>query len=360
MESFGIGIAEASSLMSIFSVAGLLLALPTGLLLGRFGPLALGVAASLATTLGSAMAAVAPDYTILLASRAVQGIGIALIGVTAPAVVAAVFPPERRGTPMGIWAMWMPVGGLIMYALAPSLALAAGWQAAFWLAAGVAGAGLVTWVVVLAAAGLRGPSGGPARTGAMARAFAELREGLGGLDIWKLVAVFALFATAMGATSTFQATFLVDVRGFDVTSAALVTALALVGTAVGSVAAGWVSDRIGSRRRVYVASLLVLGLTLALPFVVEGPLLALSLLLFGLVAGAVPSAIFASVPDAVPHPRLAGAGLAGIMLGQNLGFFLGPMLFAALLPSLGWVAGATLFGALVIVAAAIGWRVRVR
>ena len=39
--------------------------------------------------------------------------------------------------PMGIWAMWVPVGGLLMYAFAPALAEAAGWRAAWWLAAAV-------------------------------------------------------------------------------------------------------------------------------------------------------------------------------------------------------------------------------
>lgn len=359
MESFGIDIAQASSLMSVFSITGLLLALPTGLLLGRFGPLAMGAAASLSVVVGCGLAVAAADYAVFLASRAVQGIGIALIGVTAPAVVAAVFPPERRGMPMGIWAMWMPVGGLVMYGLAPSLALAAGWQAAFWLAAAVAGAGLVAWVLVLGAAGMRGVPG-HARDGAMARAFAELREGLGGIDIWKLVAVFALFAIAAGASNTFLATFLVDERGYDLTGAALITSLSMVGMAVGSVLAGVVSDRIGSRRRVYTAALLALALVLAVPYLIDGPLLGVMLFVFGVIVGAIPSAIFASVPDAVPHPRLAGAGLAGIMLGQNLGFAVGPAVFAAVLPPLGWAAGAAAFGLIVLAAAIIGWRVRVR
>ena len=37
MDAFGIDLAQASSLMSVFSITGLVLALPAGLILGRFG-----------------------------------------------------------------------------------------------------------------------------------------------------------------------------------------------------------------------------------------------------------------------------------------------------------------------------------
>ena len=356
MDAFRIDITQASSLMSVFAVTGLILALPAGLVLGRFGPLVTGLVASATVVAGSVLAAAAPDFGVLLAGRAVQGIGMGLIGVTAPAVVAAAFSPDRRGTPMGIWAMWVPVGSLLMYLIGPSLAVAMGWSAVWWLTAILAAIGLFAWVAVLGAAGLRGvPGGGSAR-----RALADLRDGLAGRDIWLLVAVFALFATANGAANTFIAVFLTKERGFDVTGAAAISSLAMVGMAVGSLAAGVIGDRIGSRRRVYTVALLLSAPLLMLPYVTTGPLLAVGLLLFGTVTGAIPSAVFAAVPDALPHPRLGGAGMAGIMLGQNGGFVVGPILFAALLPFLGWQASADASGVLLVAAAGVGWRARVR
>ncbi len=357
MDAFGIDIAEASSLMSVFAITGLILALPAGLVLGRFGPLLTGLVATAAVVAGSVLAAAAPDYSALLAGRAVQGLGMGLIGVTAPAVVAAAFPPERRGTPMGIWAMWVPVGSLVMYLVGPSLAVSLGWQAVWWLTAILGVVGLAAWVAVLGAAGLRGPGpdGGDTR-----RAVEDVRTGLAGRDIWLLVAVFALFATASGAANTFVSVFLTKERGFDVAGAAAISSLAMAGMAIGSVASGLIGDRIGSRRRVYSVALVATAPMLVTPYLATGALLALALLAFGVLAGSIPSAIFSAVPDAVPHPRLAGTGLAGIMLGQNAGFVVGPFLFAALQPALGWASTAALSGVLVVVAAVVGWRVRVR
>ena len=317
MDQFGVGIGEASSLMSIFSITGLLLALPAGLVLQRFGPLVTGAIAMLSVIAGCVLAATTDDYGVLLISRAVQGVGTGLIGVTAPAVVAAAFPPERRGTPMGIWAMWVPVGGLIMYLVAPTLAAAYGWAAAWWLAAAVAAVGLVAYTVVLRRAGMTGAGQG---SGSSAEAVAELRAGLGGRDVWLLVLSFALFAMAASAPNTFTTTFLAEERGLDLTAASLLAGLILAGAAIGSILGGTVSDRIGSRRRVIAGGLVLLAALLALPFLADGALIPVSLLCLGLAVGAVPAAVFASVPEVVPHPHLTGAGMAGDHAGPERRF----------------------------------------
>jgi MFS family permease len=349
MEQFGVDLAEASRLMSVFSVTGLLLALPAGLILQRFGPVGTGAAAMLSVIAGSALGVLAPDFGVFLLSRAVQGVGVGLIGVVAPAVVAATFPPERRGTPMGIWAMWVPVGGVLMYLLAPSIAAFAGWQAVWGLVAFVAALALVVYVIVL----------GLARTPRAARgsALADLRAGL---DVWLLAATFALFGTMAGSINTFLPTFLVGERQIDLAAASSMSALVLVGAGVGSVLAGVVSDRIGSRRRVYTAACLAAAALILLPYNVAGPALAVLLLLLGVTNGSIPSALFASVPEVIPEPRLAGAGMAALMLGQNTGFVVGPVLFAALLPLMGWGSIGIAFAVIGLTAAAVGWMVRVR
>jgi MFS family permease len=352
IEQFGVDIGQAGALMSVFSITGLLLALPAGLVLQRYGPIATGAVAMLSVIAGSALGAAAPDFGYFLASRAVQGIGVGLIGVIAPAVVAAVFPPERRGLPMGVWAMWVPVGGVLMYLLAPPIAAAAGWQAVWWFVAIVAAAALVVYVIVLWAARLPRAVRGDA--------IADLRTGLAGRDIWLLAATFALFGTMAGSINTFLPTFLAGERGMDLSAAATMSALVLVGAGIGSVLAGMVSDRIGSRRRVYTAACLAAAVLIMLPYNVAGPALAVLLLLLGITNGSIPSALFASAPEVMPEPRLAGAGMAALMLGQNAGFVVGPALFAVLLPVMGWGSIGVAFALIGLASAGVGWMVRVR
>jgi MFS family permease len=343
------------------------LALPAGVILGRFGPVMTGAVALGSVVLGSAIGALAPDYTTLLVSRLVQGVGVGLIGVTAPAVVAATFAPDRRGTPMGVWAMWVPLGGLLMYNLAPALAAAYGWQAAWWFSGGVALVAGVLWVAVLAIAlpgrprsGLpsdsaAGPLGEPGAAPAL-----PLRAALANRDVWLLSATFGLFAMSAGGINAFFPTFLVAERGQDLAGASRIASLVLVGALIGSVAGGAVSDRIGSRRIAYTVPLIVLSALWLLPFNVDAGMVPIVLLAVGLASGAIPTALFASVPEVMRDPRLAAAGMGALMVGQNAGFVFGPMLFGTLVTATTWAVAGYVFGGVSIAGAITGWRARVR
>ncbi len=354
MDAFRVDIHQAGSLMSIFSITGVILAFPAGLVLQRFGPMATGAAAMIAVVIGCSIAAAAADFGVLLGGRAVQGVGVGLVGVAAPAVVAAVFPPERRGMPMGIWAMWVPVGGILMYLLAPALSETFGWQSVFVLAAIVASGALVAYVAVLRSAGL-GTGGG-----STSRAMAELRLALRGRDIWLLALVFGLFATASTAPNTFTTTFLVDERAYSLSAASLVGALVLAGAGIGSIGAGWVSDRVGSRRRVLVVCLVIYGLLLAVPFAVGGASLPVAFFVVGVALGSIPAITFASVPELMSGDHSTGAGMAAVMFGQTAGMVIGPLLLASLIPSLGWVVSVACLAILVLVGAILGLALRLR
>ncbi|HYO41989.1 MAG TPA: MFS transporter [Candidatus Limnocylindrales bacterium] len=354
MEAFGIDLAQASTLMSVFSVTGLVLALPAGVILGRFGPVVTGVVALGSVVAGSAMGAVAPDYTILLFSRLVQGVGMGLIGVTAPAIVAATFAPERRGTPMGIWATWVPLGGLIMYNVAPVLAATGGWQAAWWFAGAVALVAGVLWVVVLAAwlPPRPAPGAGPGPI--------PLRTALAGRDIWLLAAAFGMFAVAMGGFNTFLPTFLASEGGYELAAASRTSSVVLLGSLLGSLGSGLLSDRIGSRRRVYTGAALVLAVLWVLPYIVDPAFVPVLLLAIGLGSGALPAAIFASAPEAMRDRRAAGAGMAALMVGQNGGMVVGPVMFGALVTATTWSTAGLVLGVVSVAGAVVGWRARIR
>jgi MFS family permease len=88
----------------------LILALPAGIILQKLGPKVAGLIAVGCLMIGSAWGALANGAGLLLASRVLEGVGMGLIAVVAPASIAMWFPREKQGTPMGIWATWVPVG----------------------------------------------------------------------------------------------------------------------------------------------------------------------------------------------------------------------------------------------------------
>ncbi len=84
----------------ILGAAGIVTAAALGDRFGRRRFFVLGLALF---TAASAACALAPDAGLLIAARAVQGIGGALIIPLSLTILTTAFPPERRGTVVGVW-----------------------------------------------------------------------------------------------------------------------------------------------------------------------------------------------------------------------------------------------------------------
>jgi hypothetical protein len=59
-------------------------------------------------------------------------------------------------------------------------------------------------------------------------------------------------------------------------------------------------------------------------------------------------------------PQLAGIGMAVLMVGQNLGMFVGPATFGNLVEATSWITAGYLLIPVAIVGVIAGWLVRVR
>ena len=108
--------------MSVYAVTGLILALPAGLIFQRAGFRVTGLLAGGSIVIGAVLGALSQNMTGLLVSRVIEGIGTSFMAVLAPAIIAQWFPAEKRGTAMGIWSAWVPVGTVVMLVVAPALA----------------------------------------------------------------------------------------------------------------------------------------------------------------------------------------------------------------------------------------------
>jgi MFS family permease len=70
---------------------------------------------------------------------------------------------------------------------------------------------------------------------------------------------------------------------------------------------------------------------------VTGWMIPVLIIALGIVAGTIVPATFAAVPEIMKSRELAGSGMAVLALGQNLGMFIGPIMFGKLAESMGWV-----------------------
>jgi MFS family permease len=111
----------------------------TGAALGeRFGRRRMLVAGLVVFTAGSAAAALAPSAEWLIAFRAIQGAGAAVVTPLTLTLLSAAVPVERRGMALGIWGavagLAIATGPVVGGAVVSGQVLGAGsWQAIFWL-----------------------------------------------------------------------------------------------------------------------------------------------------------------------------------------------------------------------------------
>lgn len=97
--------------------------------------------------IGSAITALAVEMPVLVTGRVLQGIGGGGLVPATLALVADRWPPERRGTPLGVVGAVQELGSVLGPVIGAVILAVSGWRAIFW--ANVA-AGLVLYVVIRA------------------------------------------------------------------------------------------------------------------------------------------------------------------------------------------------------------------
>lgn len=109
------------------------LLLVTGRLGDRFGPRPVFVVGLVVFTLTSLLCGLADSIGLLIAARALQGIGAALMTPQTMSMITRVFPPARRGAAMGIWGAVAGVATITGPVLGGLLVETVGWEYIFFI-----------------------------------------------------------------------------------------------------------------------------------------------------------------------------------------------------------------------------------
>jgi MFS transporter, DHA1 family, inner membrane transport protein len=222
------------------------LMLLTGLLLMAWG------------MLGSALAW---NFDALLAFRLLSGVGAALVPPNGMAMLAEVFPPEKRGQAIGWFVSASGVGVALGVPLVAALLGAGGWRLpCAVVGTAVLGIWLLLWVWC--------PQS-PRPPGQALAFFAHYRA-LGAHNmVWSMLAANALQQMALLGVFGYLAAYLLDTTQMTVEDMVLPLALAGGGLIAGGVLGGWVADH---RHRLtwFALACLGSGVLAALVFTVQG------------------------------------------------------------------------------------------
>ena len=124
--------ASTAAILSAYFGAYAIVLLPAGALVDRFGARRLALVGLAVFAVGAGAGALMSSIGALIASRVVQGAGAGLVSPAALAGAVSGFPPERRGSALGIWGASAGVANLLGPLLGGLLTVALGWRANWW------------------------------------------------------------------------------------------------------------------------------------------------------------------------------------------------------------------------------------
>jgi MFS family permease len=290
--------AQLGTLVGLYLLPGVVLALPGGVLGRRVGERRAVVASLALMVVGGLVTAWSDGVAMAAAGRLLSGAGAVLMNILLIKLTADWFDEREMATAMAIMLTAWPVGLAVAVATLGSVATATSWRTAVLLASAPAllGCGLMALVFREA----------PRRAAARA-AGAALRGRDLGLAVTSGVA-WGVFNASVVMVVAFAPAMLVA-RGASLGHAGLVTSLAIWMTIVSVPAGGLLSDRLG-RPNVFVVVGCIVGAALlaAVPIM---PAAAVGLLLAGAAVGASPGPLTSLLPRALPADRLAvGLGVS--------------------------------------------------
>ncbi|RVW06388.1 DHA2 family efflux MFS transporter permease subunit [Rhodococcus spongiicola] len=123
--------------------------LVTGRLGDRFGPKNLYLIGLVVFTLASLWCGLSGDVAMLIVARVFQGLGAAMMTPQTMAVIARIFPPNKRGAAMGMWGSVAGIATLVGPILGGVLVDNLGWEWIFFINLPVGAIGfLLAWRLV--------------------------------------------------------------------------------------------------------------------------------------------------------------------------------------------------------------------
>ena len=326
----GLTYAAAGTLQTAYFWTYAIVQIPIGITVDRWGARRVMLLCTVCLAAGALAFAESTTYATSILARMLVGFGAAAVWVPGMQLVMQWFPPSERGRAAGLMSAGGGVGGTLGLVVVPVVAATLGWRLAYGLTAVPA---LVTVALIALLLRRRGPLAPPSAAaddgarrsapnrGALEPSAARAREGalrrvLRVRAIWTLNVNVIFSYGGYFSFITFLPSFLVRGVGLSQAEAGSITGLVTAGTVISWPVAGFLSDRLGRRRGVFLFSQLV-SVFAVLFFAVGAPAvptagIAVAAFTMGLLVGGL-ILPFVMVMDMVPRELAATA--AGLTNG---------------------------------------------
>ncbi|GHT78301.1 MFS transporter [Actinomycetota bacterium] len=335
--SFGSdSLVDASLLMTMFGVVQIILSIPISALLIKIGFRPGAIIALGCVAVGSLIGGFSTSFEVLLCARVIEGIGGSFGAAAGPAIITLMFPPNKRGLPMGIWVSWVSTGVFLSNRLASTITGLMGIRGMFWWVIGVAIIVLIIFLVVVRYPRELERSGDNTKKEKVTGAY-------GFRKAWLLCAMFVCYSMVLSSANSLLPTYIAQTFGIASTVAAgEVSWFSLVGIFAG-VAWGFLINYWMRKKQINVGIIVLcvcvtLGFGLLFTVPSLGPVLVIFMVVAALLTAGWPTIAFALAPTTVNNVVFVTATMALLNIGTRIGSAFGPLASAAIVENGGWAA----------------------
>lgn len=338
-QELGVTLVQAGFLLSMVQLAGMALGLVVGL-----GADTLGLRRTMLTGLGllalaSGLGGFADGFGMLLALRALEGLGFLLVVMPAPAMIRRTVDVAQLNPRMGWWGTYMPLGSATAFLLGPLVLMNFPWPV-WWWALGVVSA--LAWLAVWWWVPAQGPADVSAKA-AVARTAPRAATGSGwaqrlGLTLrssgpWLLSLGFMVYSSQWIAVIGFLPTVYAQ-AGLASGLTGVLTASVALANVSGNVLSGRLLQRGWRAEHLLYIGFACMALGAVGAFAQWGdvglplPLRFASVVFFSAVGGLIPGTLFASAVRLAPSEDTVSTTVGSMQQLSALGQFAGPPLVA--------------------------------
>jgi len=335
MVEFALGAAALGNLSAFYFYSYVAMQIPTGILADRWGPRRLLTAGAAVGAVGSLLFALAPTLFWANAGRLLVGASVSVAFVAMMKLAAHWFAPRQYGLATGM-ALFVGIVGGVAGGVPLRIAVEAfGWRPVMVGAAVVCGLlAVLIWTRVRndpAELGYTSHAPADAHASQHGSIWHSVRDALSYRNVWiVLLAPIGVAGSVLTFAGLWGVPYFRQVHGLDTKTAAAITSVLLVAWALGGPVLAAASERLGRRKPIYIACVIVALICWAIVYYVVPPLpVMIAVLIVGGFASGAMIIGFAWARESVPA-RLMGT-TAGIC---NMGPLLGGML---LQPGVGWL-----------------------
>ena len=316
IDDFALDALSVGTLVGLFMLPGLVLAIPGSLIGQWFGERRFLIACLVAMTAGGVICGLAEDYRWLWFGRLFSGFGGIGLNVVMAKIVIDWFQDKEIATAMALFLAGYPAGIALALVTLGHLATVEAWPTAFMATAALSFAALVVFVATYRAA---------ERTGDDAESAAKPSRGeMGMVSIAGLI--WALYNAAYIVVVSFVPLYLVS-QGIAPGTATSLVGIGLWVAIFAAPLGGIIADRFGRSNLIIVTGVLIwgFGLLLVVPWAHSIPLLVLLFAATALIGNIPPGPIVALASE-VLRPQARGAGMGVFYTWVYGGIALGPMI----------------------------------